>query len=780
MKTLGKINELHLWKKKNWIILLGMELLLLIWGIAGLFGKSRIYEYGVEEATVQFGDYLQERQGYVADVMTGATGSMMAFEGISLPRGHYVVSLKYETDTDYVNGCKVIADAAGFRGCLANGDVFHAALRETNLDMWLLRDAGPIAVQVDYNAGTLIVGGLTIRETNALNRIYLTVLLFGIALCNSVLLFREYDKLVGVSERTKRVMFGLGVIWIFSSLPLLTDYILESGDVTYHLNRIEGIKDGILSGQFPVRIAPRWLEGNGYASAIFYPEITLLPAAILRMIGFTITTSYRIYMMIMNLITVLVSYYCFSKMFRNEYIGVLCSMLHVLSIYRIFNMYVKGSLGEMQAMVFLPLLVYGFYRVFTQDSETNSYKWTFLPLTVAFAGLIQSHLLTCELVGGFTILLCIILWKKVLRKATFLVLTKTVILSVLISAWFLVPFFDYMVTGNFVIQNVSARTIQERGLYVAHLFTPIPFYGDNTLFKHTGMVETAPVGIGFILLIVILIWLYLWFTKGKQGLKEKGLSGEDINLGILVSVFAIISMVMSLNVFPWDRIQTVNGVLAVLVSSLQFPTRLLTIANIMLVVLAGIIGKYVLVSGKESLVGGFVISICGLTVLTSLFGMNDHLHKGKYMKIYGPSGMGYGYIAGAEYLPYGTDQTRLVFRNPESSENVCIEGFEKGALKVDVNCYNIGSGEGILTMPLLYYKGYVAYDVDTKEELEVFDGENHSVSVKVPEGYSGVICTRFVSLWYWRVAEGITVLTVFGVVLLYRRDKKKGIISCEK
>ena len=83
-------------------------------------------------------------------------------------------------------------------------------------------------------------------------------------------------------------------------------------------------------------------------------------------------------------------------------------------------------------------------------------------------------------------------------------------------------------------------------------------------------------------------------------------------------------------------------------------------------------------------------------------------------------------------------------------------------------------------MPLLYYKGYEAYDMETKERMEVFDGENHSVSVKIPEGYSGVIRTHFVSPWYWRVAEGISLLTVIGFILLYKRDKKKGIIACEK
>lgn len=776
MSTWMKLRELQLWKSKKYIVLIVIEALLIIWSICGLFGKNHVYQYGMEDATVRFGEYSEAEQGYVADVLTGMTGNMVDFEAIALPKGHYIVSLQYDTDTDYSNMCTVTAEQAGFRGCLTNGSGLHAALHETDFDMWLLRDAENMIVHASYGAGTLVVKGLTIIETNTLQRIYLFVVLFAVTALNGAVCFYEYDRQNKVSKKTKTVMFGLGLITIFASLPVFTDYILSSGDIGYHLNRIEGLKDGILSGQFPVRIAPRWLEDNGYASAVFYPEIMLLPAALLRMIGFTITTSYQIYMFFINFLTAVVCYYCFCKMFKDEYIGLLCSMLHTLSIYRIFNTYVKGSLGETLAMVFLPLIVYGFYRVFTEDHKAKEYKWCFVPLTIGFCGLIQTHLLTCELVGGFTIVLCIVLWKKVLRKETFRVLAKTVIWSALICAWFIVPFLDYMMTGDFIIHHVSARTIQERGLYIAHLFTAIPFFGGNTQFKYTGMVETAPVGIGFALLVVLLVWLYLWFVESRTEL-ENGLHSSEIAFGKVAAVFSVAAMIMSLNIFPWDWIQSKHSILATLVSSLQFPTRVLTIASILLVALAGVVCKYVITTGKEMwkllLVGG----ICVLTIMTSLFTLSDHLHKGNYVKIYNAAGMGYGYIAGAEYLPYGTEQSRVVYGNPESSEDVIIESYDKGALQVDVNCYNLGAEEGTLTLPLLYYKGYQAYDLATGERLEIFDGENHSVSVKVPVGYSGVISTRFVSPWYWRLAEAVTILSVAAYVLLYKRDKRKELVE---
>ena len=57
--------------------------------------------------------------------------------------------------------------------------------------------------------------------------------------------------------------------------------------------------------------------------------------------------------------------------------------------------------------------------------------------------------------------------------------------------------------------------------------------------------------------------------------------------------------------------------------------------------------------------------------------------------------------------------------------------------------------------------------------MACYDGENHAVFVEVPAGYTGIISVEFVSPWYWRVAEIINVLGVIGILICYRRDKKK-------
>jgi hypothetical protein len=178
----------------------------------------------------------------------------------------------------------------------------------------------------------------------------------------------------------------------------------------------------------------------------------------------------------------------------------------------------------------LPLLLYGFWRVFTQDLNEESYKRSWVPLTAGFALLIQSHLLTCEMVGFFTVVLCIVLWRRVFRPRTFVVLAKTVIYSVLLSAWFLVPFGDYMLTGDFVIHHVSERTIQNRGLLPAHLLFTFFVNGDTVFFDQCGMADTAAMGVGPALVAGLAVLAYLWFDGRLGELKREervlgGISG---------------------------------------------------------------------------------------------------------------------------------------------------------------------------------------------------------------------------------------------------------------
>lgn len=765
---LHRIRDLQLYKGRRFQILLVVEVLLVVLGIAGLFGKDAVYEYTMQDARANFGTVGEDGSVYV-DESSGMMGNLVDFCEIALPKGVYNVALHYTTDVDIDNMCTVTDDTIGYKMLRTGGDYLYAGLNQTDFQMYLFQDCAHMIVHASYSGkGSLSVSGLTISETNALNRMVLFGMVILFTVINLGYVYLQYDRAYAIPQSKKNVYFGLGVIILFTSLPLLTDFIVSSGDGGFHLMRIEGIKDGLLSGQFPVRIGPKWQTGYGYASSVFYGETLLYIAALFRLIGFSVTTSFQMFMFVLNVIGVLIAYYSFKGMFRNEYIGLLCSALYNLAVYRTFRYYEWGAVGEGCALVFLPLIAYGFYRVFTEDVDSPAYGRSWIPLCAGFAGLIQSHFLTCELVGVFTIVLCLFQIKKVFRPKTFVVLAKTVIYCILVCAWFLVPFLDYMLTGDFMVHHISGRMIQDRGLYLAHLLQIIPYNAGHVFFAETGMYSSQPSNLGAPFLVALLLWLGVCFLR-KQG----HLSQEMRGLGRIATILSLMTMVMSLSAFPWDRIQFLNSITESLVGSLEFPHRFLIIGTLTLTIVSGVMAKWFYdtksVKGLAVYAGGMV----ALMLISNLFLLNDFTHKATPFPVYNAQTMGTGYVSSGEYLPYGTDTAKLTYREPKVDKGVEISEYKKQDLQVRFDCRNTSGEEGHVELPMLYYKGYQAQERDTGRKLSVAKGDNSAVTVDVPANFQGAIEVEFRSPWYWHLAEAVSVVSFVVFLLSWRVDWKK-------
>ncbi|MBQ7359842.1 MAG: hypothetical protein IJW63_07105 [Lachnospiraceae bacterium] len=765
-----KIKDMHMEKKRSFRMLLIMELCLLVAGVIGLFGKDDVYYFDSHEMVSSVGGYSQEKEGYFLDESCGAVSGAVKLGGISLPRGVYTVSLYYETDTFMGNMCNMTDLAPQYKTFLCNGEHLYEGLGVTDFQVWVLKDKENLALTVDYGGtGYLLVQGLEIAQSNALSRIFLFCVILGALSVNACYVYVMYDKTYVIDRKDKNILAGLVLVIAFASLPLMVDGMQSNADLVFHLMRVAGIKDGLQMGQFPLRIAPEWQQGYGYACSIFYGDTLLYIAGFLRWLGFSLITSYRLFVLIVNGMTVLIAYYCFQKMFRDKYVGLMCSAVYTLSIYRVAKLYVNGAFGEACANVFLPLIVYGFYRVFTEDIEDKKYGRAWIPLTIGFAGLVQSHLLTGELTGLFTILLCLAMWKKVFRARTFTVLAKTVIYSVLSSLWFLVPFVDYMLRGDFVIQNVAEREIQYRGVQLAQLFSVFFNRGNNVFYYNNGLSDAQPSGIGIALWLPLVVFVGILYFR-----KTKGLSSKDLKVGKIAAAFGGLAMCMTLLAFPWDKIQFLSSISKTLVSSLQFPNRFLIIASVCLTVVCGVVMKWAMNTwGQKGLVT-CVAGIVALLLVSTVYLMNDMVYNNSGYLVYDEECIGSGYVAGGEYLPYGTDASQLMYGKLNYDEGIEIADYSKTGLNIDLTCRNLGQQDGRIELPLLYYWGYKAQDAVTGEEMQVFKGTNNVVSVVVPSGYEGQLKVGFESPWYWRMAELVSVLVVLGLgVSVYIQKRKE-------
>ena len=204
----------------------------------------------------------------------------------------------------------------------------------------------------------------------------------------------------------------LFLLVLVCSAPYLVNGLLEGGDLTFTLSRIEGIADGLRTGQFPVKLHPYSVHGYGYAAPVFYPELFLYPFALLRLLSFPITTVYKLFMIFINALTVCIAYYAYARMFRSKWLGYAGSFAYAFGSFRLIDMFSRAAAGQELAIAFLPLVLYGFFLIMTADLSSPKGKIAFLPLALGMTGILGSHLLSGEIAVVFLVLACILCWKR--------------------------------------------------------------------------------------------------------------------------------------------------------------------------------------------------------------------------------------------------------------------------------------------------------------------------------------------------------------------------------
>lgn len=757
-----RIAGLQIWRRKPFIVITALFVLLFLILVIKLAMPNRSYRFeGVSRLTAA----------------ESPEGENIIYGGIALPVGSWHIELEYQTDRDLVNLC-YLKDGSVYTGALlCNGEHMYSARTKTGFDCWLYESTRELQVAVSYNNSSVVqTGGLRITETNQLWTMLLTVLLFVTGVAYAVLAVYYYDKEYTIAFEKKKTFFFMTLFVFLASLPYLNGFNTTGADLTYHLQRIEGVKDGLLTGQFPVRIEPRWLYDHGYADGIFYCNTLLYFPALLRILGFTVSASYNIYCIVLTIVTAWIAYHCFSRIFRSSNVGLAGCALYLFSISRIYKLVVTTAVGEGSAAAFIPLAFYGLYRIFTEDTKSAGYRTAWLPLMLGYAGLIQTHVLTCEITALVTIIFCLLNIKRFLDKRVWFAFLKAAAGAAALSLWYLVPFLDYYLTQDVHIRHVSARTIQDRGLVWAQLAFHFWKDGSTTPDGVSGMQNSHPVGIGLVLIVALSIFLILWFSgafRARTDSRTLFAKGTALT-GVLL-------LIMSTNAFPWDYIQSLHPVAASLVSSLQFPNRFLGWGTVCLIMLFCYLLWYFGESKKKAACWAMAaVALFGVT--TSGMYLLDYVAANQdYYELYNEESMGFGYISGAEYLIEGTSEELLSYAVPVASEGVSLGDYCQNGLRASLQCSNDTGEAGYVDLPILLYKGYRAYDEAGGHELTVGYGTNNVLRVELVAGYRGTILVRFVSPFYWRISEGITVAAAAGLLFMgWKRQLRKKKMAGEK
>lgn len=547
------------------------------------------------------------------------------------------------------------------------------------------------------------------------------------------------------------VLFFFGLI--ISSVAFLP-YVNYGHDLYVHIGRIYGIREGLLNGELFIKLQENWLQGYGYLIGVFYGDFLLYYPAVLNILGIPMHHCYQIFIITMNMLTLFVSYHCFKKMFKNNYIGLLGAMLYGGNVYRLIDVYLRTSVGEYCAFLFFPVIVYGFYKVFSADEQDKKNNNAWILLSVSFAGLVNTHILSCEMVAIF-VLLFLLFRITQFRKIRVIEQAVTTLLStLLLSASFVIPFLDFMMTGGTYVTDASRNdfSLNERGISLAQLFELFPNADGISRPIGESIGYEMPLNIGLGMTIALFCAIFV-FSIVPGRFKEKKL--------ILYIVLSVLSLWMATAYFPWDTLRNLP-MLENAISSIQFPWRFLAPACIFvtLAFCESLVVAQKTEYRKYCVQAG--IAILFLCLISSVYLMNGVAKKNTMINV-NPEGQRGFMTTGGEYLPIGTDTRLLDGAYHVSNDAVQLTDYIKDGTNIE---FNICTSEDVsVELPLLYYKYYRCYS-DNKE-FEIFGGNNNVVTVKIPGGTDERIYISYEVPVFWKISYAVTTVSCIAVAVIY-------------
>lgn len=566
--------------------------------------------------------------------------------------------------------------------------------------------------------------------------------------------FRYYR---GWQAKERTLFLAMVFVTLFSALPLTQKGLTPGADLFFHLNRIEGLYQGLLSGEFPVRIQPGWLDGHGYA-AFMYGDLFLYIPALLRILGFTVEEAYKIYLFVVNVGTAAITFYAFYRMTGERLAAFIGSVLYIGSVYRLDAVYAAWT-GKSGAMMFFPLVLAGFYLLFTVDVDSEEYGKIWPCLTFGFTGLLMTHLLSTLIVGTFSALLCLVMIRKVLRKKTLLVLLQSAALSAGLSFWYLLPMLTYLFGEKLRVTN-GMPTVAEQDYY-AYL---ADFMQDGKNFYQLFTQEKA---LGGVALILILAYVFSipWQGKGEQTGNCRWLFGMTLFSSWVCSVY-----------FPVVGISGLCDIVSRYFRMTQYQDRFLSVPAVCIAGLAAVFSTLYF-AGKRNEHAVWIAA--GILLCLIIRQDLDYFRTDAAAEHFlaDTINLDSNSVGNGEYLPAAMDrynlETGIRTEGPMQLKDTVREN-----LGYTVSVINEG-GQGTVTFPLTYYTGYQAFDVRSGTKLDTESGQNGCVSVRVPADYKGNFSLRFHEAWYWRASEIVSLLTLIMMILYRKKENIKYVLRKE-
>lgn len=256
-------------------------------------------------------------------------------------------------------------------------------------------------------------------------------------------------------------VFGLGIVLVLSYWmirPLLAHGYFPMHDDT-QVARVVEMGKALREGQFPVR----WVSGLGYGYGYpifnFYGPLPYYVGGFLYALGVSGLTATKIMMGLGLMLAGITMYLAVSDSIGVS-AGVLAAVFYMYAPYHAVDAYVRGAVGEYWALIFLPLIVWGFWRN------------RVLVGAIGVAGLIISH--TILGYAGMIFLIIAIGVARMKKQAVLLV-----VLGLGLSAFFWLPAIAEMKYTDVASQIGAGANFRDHFVCLPQLWNSVWGFGGS-------------------------------------------------------------------------------------------------------------------------------------------------------------------------------------------------------------------------------------------------------------------------------------------------------------
>lgn len=563
------------------------------------------------------------------------------------------------------------------------------------------------------------------------------------------------------------------------STPFFSRKLIQGSDFYFNQARIKSTASALADGQIIPQLDPNAFGGFGHSWNLFYGPLPTYFGGFLRLL----TGDWNLAINLMSIILIVSSgfsmYWASVAISKNKRIAIISALLYMLASPIIVTVFRTNNQSRMFVTAFMPLIFSGMWRIF------NRQKGGIIELTLSASGIILSHMLSIIIVAFPALIFVAFYWKKFFKKPIFRDFLIAGVSILGFCAFFILPFLETQKLG---IYNISNSEFKQTAMsMVAKTAYDSSISPGELLFRN----QEYPVsGIYIQLWILILAATIFLFAKNKM---PKNIQ----NLGIIAWAVTAILLFLCSNFVPWSKMPD-------FFYTLQFPSRRLMPIIALITSFLGGFGIFYFIKNKDNfniiILSAVVLSFAVLAPTIGFYSrekysiekpnlnlvkMDDsrEIPHEQSSSIIEPLS-----VSSGEYLP--TALSVAGNRNPNSSRyysytissanfliergktpkiergNSTISDFQKTGSKMTFSLNFPIKESTEIELPAIYYPGYEAKFEDG-QHIETTFSKNGLVLLRIPQGKSGKITTRYGLSTFTKIGLLITTITFLAFAVFY-------------